>query len=156
MAEYTVHSLPSCCGLLPALVLLNSVAKGCNTTHFFTKMVSFCMLVCMGVGRKFSRGDHWWIFPKVFLRGPKVVKLGFYHSKLREQQFFAEICKFLPLFRHQYVCLRYIHAQKYRRNQLFPAFAQRDSFVSVFNNVENNLLLDFCLSMCAVFSTFYE
>jgi len=37
-----------------------------------------------------------------------------------------------------------------------PAFSQRNSFVSVFNKVENTLLFDFCLAMCAVFSTFYE
>jgi len=54
------------------------------------------MLVCMGVGRKFSRGDHWWIFPKVFLRGPKVVKLGFYHSELREQHFLLKFVNSYP------------------------------------------------------------
>ena len=95
-------------------------------------------------------------FSQGFSTGAKSGEIRFLPLGIKRTAFFAEICKFLPLFRHQYVCLRYIHAQKYRRNQLFPAFAQRDSFVSVFNNVENNLLLDFCLSMCAVFSTFYE
>jgi len=41
LAEYTVHSLSPCYGLLTALVLLKSVARWCNTTQFFTKMVSF-------------------------------------------------------------------------------------------------------------------
>jgi len=36
--------------------LLNSVARWCNTTQFFTKMVSFYMLVCMGVGIIFPGG----------------------------------------------------------------------------------------------------
>jgi len=44
--------------------------------------------------------------------------------------------------------LRYIHAQDDNRNQSLPAFAQRNSFVSVFNKVENTLLLNFCLAMC--------
>jgi len=44
----------------------------------------------------------------------------------------------------------------YNRNHSLPAFAQRNSFVSVFNKVENALLLNFCLATCAVFSTFYE
>ena len=42
----------------PVMVLLNSVARWCNTTQFFTKMVSFYMLVCMGVGRNFSMRGH--------------------------------------------------------------------------------------------------
>jgi len=58
LAEYTVHSLSPCYGLLTALVLLNSVARWCNTTQFFTKIVSFYTLVCMGVGRNFSREGH--------------------------------------------------------------------------------------------------
>ena len=33
-----------------------------------------------------------------------------------------------------------IHAQDYNRNQSLPAFAQRNSFVSVFNKVENTVL----------------
>jgi len=48
LAEYTVHSLSPCYGLLTALELLNSVAGWCNTTQFFTKMVFFYMLVCSG------------------------------------------------------------------------------------------------------------
>jgi len=39
LAEYTVHSLLPCYGLLTALVLLNSVTRWWNTTHFFTKIV---------------------------------------------------------------------------------------------------------------------
>jgi len=58
LAEYTVPSLSPCYGLLTALVLLNSVARWCNTTQFYTKMISFYMLVCMGVGRNFSRVGH--------------------------------------------------------------------------------------------------
>jgi len=37
-AGYTVHSLLPCYGLLAALVVLNSVARWCNTTQFFTKL----------------------------------------------------------------------------------------------------------------------
>jgi len=39
LAEYTVHSLSPYYGLLTALVLLNSVARWCNATKYFTKMV---------------------------------------------------------------------------------------------------------------------
>jgi len=39
LAEYAVHRLSTCYGLLTPLVLLNSVARWCDTTQFFTKMV---------------------------------------------------------------------------------------------------------------------
>jgi len=65
LAEYTVHSLSLCYGLLTALVLLNSVAKWWNTTHFFPK--TDVILQCMGVERMFSKGrEHQWIFRKFF------------------------------------------------------------------------------------------
>jgi len=44
LAGNTVLRLSPCCGLLIALVLLNSVARWCNTTQFFTKMVSFYIM----------------------------------------------------------------------------------------------------------------
>ena len=56
LAEYTVHSLSPCYGLLTAFVSLNSAARWCNAAQCFTKMVSFYMLVCMGVGRNFPGG----------------------------------------------------------------------------------------------------
>jgi len=56
LAECTMHSLSPCYGFVTALVLLNSVVRWCNTTHFFTKMVSLYMLVCMGVGRVCAGG----------------------------------------------------------------------------------------------------
>jgi len=39
LAEYIVHSRSPYYGLLTALVVLNSVARWCNTTQFFTKTV---------------------------------------------------------------------------------------------------------------------
>ena len=38
-----------------------------NTTHFFTKMVSFYTLLCLGIGRKFSRGQwlKWQLRPSL-------------------------------------------------------------------------------------------
>jgi len=44
---------------------------GVNTTQFFIKMVSFYMLVCMGVGRNFSRGGTKGFFQKFFYWGQK-------------------------------------------------------------------------------------
>jgi len=38
------------------------------------------MLVCMGVGRNFSKGTTSGFKKKFFYGRPKVVKLGFYHS----------------------------------------------------------------------------
>jgi len=72
LAEYTVHSLSPCYGLLTALGLLNSVARWCNTTHFLTKMVPFYMLACMGVGRNFSRGGTSGLFKKFIYGRQKV------------------------------------------------------------------------------------
>jgi len=47
----------------------------------------------MGVGRIFSRGEPVGDFPKIFSRGPKVVKFGFYPSKLKKQPFLLIISK---------------------------------------------------------------
>jgi len=46
LAEYTVHNLVIVFGLATPLLLLNSIARCCNKTKFFTKMVLFYMLVC--------------------------------------------------------------------------------------------------------------
>jgi len=55
--------------------------------QFFAKIVSFYMLLCMGVGRNFSRGPLVDFSNKFFYGGPKMVKFVFYHSKLRKQHF---------------------------------------------------------------------
>jgi len=68
LEEYTMHSLSPCYGLLRPLVLLKNVAKWCNTAKFFTKMVSFYMLVCMGIGRNFSRRGRLVDFSKRYSR----------------------------------------------------------------------------------------
>jgi len=86
-----------------------SSSQFCNTTQFFTKMVQLYILVCTGVRRNFSMGGHYWIFPNVFLGGPKVMKFVFYHPKPRKQ-LFAEIFKFLPLFRHPCLCVENVRA----------------------------------------------
>jgi len=78
------------------LVLLNSVARWCNTTQFFTKMVSFYMLVCMGVGIIFPGGATSGFFQKFFYGGPKVVKFAFYRSKFRKQHFLLKFSNSCP------------------------------------------------------------
>jgi len=50
LAEYTVHSLSPCYGLLAALVLLNTVARWCNTTIFHKNGV--ILHVCVHGRRK--------------------------------------------------------------------------------------------------------
>jgi len=87
LAEYTVHSLSPCYTSLSPLVLLNSVARWCNTTNIFTIMVSFYMLVCMGVGRNFSRRAHQWIFPNVFLRKAKSGEIWFLTLGIKKTAF---------------------------------------------------------------------
>ena len=86
-------------GLSLFILMVNprlSVAICCNTTQFFTKIVHFYIFVCMGIGKIFSRGVTSRFF-QVFLRGPKVVKFVFYHSKTKKTAFFAEIFKFVAL-----------------------------------------------------------
>jgi len=87
LAEYIVHSLSPCYGLLTAFVLLNSAARWCNTIQFFTKVVSFYMLVCMGVGRNFSVGATSGFLQNFFYGGPKVVKFVFFITRNRKQHF---------------------------------------------------------------------
>ena len=71
LAEYTVQSLSPCYGLITALVLLNSVAKWCNTTQFFTKILHACVHgrrneffqggPLVDFSKSFSTGDQkWW------------------------------------------------------------------------------------------------
>jgi len=59
-------------------------------------MVSFYMLVCMGVGRNFSRGATSGFFQKFFYGRPKVVKFVFYHSKLRKQRLLLKLSNSCP------------------------------------------------------------
>jgi len=54
------------------------------------------MLVCMDVGRNFSRGGTSGFFQTFFYGGPKVVKFGFYHSKLRKQRFLLKFSNSCP------------------------------------------------------------
>jgi len=49
----------------------------------------------MGVGKIFSRGLLW-IFPKIFLGWPKVVKFVFCHSKERKQRFLLKFSNSCP------------------------------------------------------------
>ena len=105
LAQYTVHSLSPCYGLLTALVLLNSVARWCITTQFFTKMVSFCMVVCMVVGKNFSKRATSGFFQKLFCGKPKVVKFVFYHSKIRKHDFLLKVSNYCPSSdTHMLVC----------------------------------------------------
>jgi len=48
LTEYAVHSLSPCYGLLTALVLLNSVARWCNTAIFFQHWCNFTCLCAWG------------------------------------------------------------------------------------------------------------
>ena len=95
LEEYTVHSLSPRYGLFSALVLLNSVARWCNTTQFFTKMVSFYMLVCMGVERNFSRGWPLVNF-KVFLREAKSSEICFSPLEIKKTAFLLKFSNSCP------------------------------------------------------------
>ena len=104
MAECTVHSQSPCYGLLTALVLLNSVGRWCNTTQFFTKMVSFYMLVCMGVGRNFSRGGTSGFFQK-FSAGGKSGEICFLSLEIKKQHYLLKFSNSCPSSdTHMLVC----------------------------------------------------
>jgi len=62
--------------------------------------VKFYILVCMGVGRNFFRGATNGFFLNVFLGGGKSGEIWFSKLETKKTAFFAEIFKFLPLFRH--------------------------------------------------------
>jgi len=66
-----MRSLSPSYELITTLVLLNSVSKWRNATQFFPKMVSFYVLVCMGVGRFFPEGSTSGLFQKFFYGGQK-------------------------------------------------------------------------------------
>ena len=97
LTEYTVHTLSPGYELLTALVLLNNVARWCNTTQFFTKILkkAFYLLVCNGCWKELFQRGHEWIFPSVST-GANVVKFGFYHSKFRTQPFLLNFSNSCP------------------------------------------------------------
>jgi len=68
LAEYTVHCLSPCYGLLAALVLLNSVARWCNNTIFHKNGVILhaCLRRCR---KKFFQGGALVDFSKSFSTG---------------------------------------------------------------------------------------
>jgi len=94
LAEYTMHTLSPCYGLLTTLVVLNSVARWCNTAQFLQK---WCNLYAGVHGRRkdFIQGGTSGFFQTFFHRWPKVVKFGCFHSHLKTA-LFAEIFNFLP------------------------------------------------------------
>jgi len=52
----------------------------------------------------FFPGGHKWIFPKVFLGGPKWLNFCL-ATRTKKTAFFAEIFEFLPPFRHSSLCI---------------------------------------------------
>jgi len=59
LAEYTVHSLSPCYGLLTALMVLSSVARCCNATHFLMVFGGFFP----GEVRVGGQSDEIWFLP---------------------------------------------------------------------------------------------
>jgi len=69
-------------------------------------MVSFCMFVCIGVGRNFSKGVATSGFFQTFLLGGvKSGEICFLPLEAKKTAFFAEFFKLLPLFRHACLCV---------------------------------------------------
>jgi len=99
-----VPSLLPCYGLLTALVLLNSVARWFNTTQFLQKWCNFTCL-CAWASEGLFPGGHWWIFSNVVLGGAKSGEIWFLPLETKKTAFFAEIFKFLLLFRHPCLCV---------------------------------------------------
>jgi len=104
LAEYTVPGLSPCYDLLTALVLLNSVARWCNTTQFLQYWCNFTCL-CAWASEGLFPLEHKWIFPNVFLRGAKSGDICFLPLETKKTAFFPEVFKFLPLFPHPRLCV---------------------------------------------------
>ena len=96
LAEYTVHSLSPCYGLLTALGLLNSVARWCKYNTIFHKNGVILHACVHGHRKEFLQGGTSGFFQQFFYGGPKVVKFGFYHSKLRKQRFLLKFSNSCP------------------------------------------------------------
>ena len=90
-------------GLLSALVLLNSVARWCNTAQFSQKSCNFY------AGEHERRKDFIQgalvDFFKSFSKGSKSGEICFLPLTTKKTVFFAEIFKFLSLFRHPCLCI---------------------------------------------------
>ena len=68
------------------------------------------MLVCMDVGRNFSRGAASGFFPSFSRGGGKSGEIWFLTLETKKTALFAEIFKFLPLFRHSFLCVGKVRA----------------------------------------------
>jgi len=99
-----VHSLSPCYGLLTALVLLNSVARWCNTTQFLQKWCKFTCL-CAWASEGSFPGRALVDFSKSFSRRAKSGEIRILpHSKLRKEPFllkFSNSC--IPFDTHALV-----------------------------------------------------
>ena len=88
LAEYTEHSLSPCYTSLSALVLLNSVARWCTTTPFFTKMVSFTCLCA-------------WTSEGIYPRGPLVDSFKRFYALVDSfKSFYALVDTFKSFFKY--------------------------------------------------------
>jgi len=95
LADYTVHSLSPCYGLLTVFVLLSSAARCWNTIQFWCHFTCLCAWASEGI---FSRGATSGFYKCFSTGGQKWWNLVL--SLEIENSIFAEIFKFLLLFRH--------------------------------------------------------
>ena len=95
LAEYTVHGRSPCCGLLTVLVLLNGVARWCNATQFFTKMVNFTGLCvwALELRKEFFQGGPLLDF---FLGWAKSGEICFLPLETKKQHFLLKFSNSSP------------------------------------------------------------
>ena len=99
LAEYTVHNLSPCYGLLTALVLLNSVAR-----FFFAKKILpiFCkngviLHTCAWASERYFPGGPLVDFFRSFPRKAKSGEICFLPHENKKTAFFAEIFNSCPI-----------------------------------------------------------
>ena len=117
-----MHRLSPCFGLLTALVLLNSVARWCNRIQFFQKWCNFTRLCAWASEGIFPGRATSGFFLKFFYGRPKVVKLVFYHSKLRKQHFLLKFQFPVPLLTPIRLCVGKVRATPLKNVGNFKRF----------------------------------
>ena len=96
MSEYAVQNLSPCCGLLATLVLLNSVARWCNTAILYINGV--ILHACVHERWKEFLQEGTSGFFRKFLQGAKSGEICFLPLKTNKTAFLLKFSNSCPLF----------------------------------------------------------
>jgi len=97
---------------------------------------------CLASEGIFPGGGTSGYFPKFFYGGPKVVKLGFYHSKLRKQRFLLRFSNSCPSSDTHVLLRRKSSCHTIKNFGLFQAFYHHPKLLNFTESYTQNEIFD--------------